>query len=93
MKRDRSEAQHVGEPASGPAPSPLVAPVRGDPLRPFVQAARGGNTVAIDHIVTSLTGPLIKAARALMGPENPDVEDVVHEPLARCERGTGDPPV
>jgi len=81
MKHDRSEAPDVGEPGPGPAQSPLAAPVRGDALRPFVQAARGGDTAAIDHIVTSLTGPLIKAARALMGPENPDVEDVVQEVL------------
>ena len=46
-----------------------------------MQAARDGDTGAIDHIVASLTGPLIKAARALMGPENPDVEDVVQEVL------------
>ena len=81
MKHDGSEAQDVGECAPSPASSPLAAPVRGDPLRPFVQAARDGDTVAIDHIVASLTGPLLKAARALMGPENPDVEDVVQEVL------------
>jgi RNA polymerase sigma factor (sigma-70 family) len=81
MKHDRSEAQHVGECAPGLAEAPFAAPLRGDPLRPFVQAARLGDTVAIDHIVAFLTGPLLRAARALMGPENPDVEDVVQEVL------------
>ncbi|HMI88200.1 MAG TPA: sigma-70 family RNA polymerase sigma factor [Polyangiaceae bacterium] len=81
MKHERSEAQDVGECAPGPAPAHPVLPVRGDPLRPFLQAARLGDPSAIDHIVASLTGPLIKAARALMGPENPDVEDVVQEVL------------
>jgi RNA polymerase sigma factor (sigma-70 family) len=81
MKHDGSEAQSVGECAPSLSPSLGGGPVRGDPLRSFVQAARRGDTVAIDHIVASLTGPLLKAARALMGPENPDVEDVVQEVL------------
>jgi RNA polymerase sigma-70 factor (ECF subfamily) len=81
MKHERSEAEDVGECAPRPVPSPLVTSVHGDPLRPYVQAARGGDTVAIEHIVASLTRPLMKAARALMGPENPDVEDVVQEVL------------
>jgi RNA polymerase sigma factor (sigma-70 family) len=80
MKHERSEAQDVGECAPTLDPSP-VAPVSGDPLRPFVQAARRGDAEAIDHIVASLTAPLMKAARALMGPEHPDVEDVVQEVL------------
>jgi RNA polymerase sigma-70 factor (ECF subfamily) len=50
-------------------------------LRPFVQAAREGDTAAIDHIVAALIGPLMKAARALMGPEHADVEDVVQDVL------------
>jgi RNA polymerase sigma-70 factor (ECF subfamily) len=81
MKQDRSEAQDVGLCALGPVSSSPVALVSRDPLRPFVQAAREGDTAAIDHIVASLTGPLMKAARALMGPENPDVEDVVQDVL------------
>jgi RNA polymerase sigma-70 factor (ECF subfamily) len=81
MKLDGSEAQEVGECSPSPAPSPALSAVRGDPMRPFVQAARRGDAVAIDHIVTFLTAPLLKAARALMGPENPDVEDVVQEVL------------
>jgi len=81
MKHERSEAENVGECALAPGPSPLAASVPGDPLRPYVQAARAGDTGAIDHIVASLTRPLMKAARALMGPENPDVEDVVQEVL------------
>src|SRR5689334_10931412 len=81
MKHERSEAQDVGACAPEAIPSSFVALPSGDPLRPFVQAAREGDAAAIDHIVASLTGPLMKAARALMGPEHPDVEDVVQEVL------------
>jgi len=81
MKHERSEAPNVGACAPGLVPSPPVAPVSGDPLRPLLQAARAGDTAAIDHIVASLFAPVMKAARALMGPEHPDVEDVVQDVL------------
>lgn len=50
-------------------------------MRPFIQAAREGDSVAIDRIVTFLTPPLLKAVRALTGPANPDLEDLVQEVL------------
>jgi RNA polymerase sigma-70 factor (ECF subfamily) len=81
MKHEGSEAQDVGGCAPERIPSPIPTPASGDPLRPFLHAAREGDAAAIDHIVVSLTGPLMKAARALMGPEHPDVEDVVQDVL------------
>lgn len=90
MKHDGSEAQNVGEctPSIGsPATSlPAMAALpgaanRGDPMRALVHAAQRGDAAAIDQIAVYLTGPLLKAARALMGPEHPDVEDVVQDVL------------
>ncbi len=80
MKRDASEAPTVGpRPARG-----QVAPQAGeraDPMRPLLPAAREGDAAAIDRIVAFLTPSLLKAVRALTGPEHPDVQDLVQEVL------------
>jgi RNA polymerase sigma factor (sigma-70 family) len=78
MKTDGSQAPNVGKGAhvAGPA-----APEQSDPMGPFIDAARGGDSAAVDSITVFLSPPLLKAARALMGPENPDVEDLVQEVL------------
>jgi RNA polymerase sigma factor (sigma-70 family) len=81
MKRDGSEAPDVGEGADAPRHLTAASPGRADPMRPFIEAARQGDAAAIDKIMVFLGAPLLKAARALMGPENPDVEDLVQEVL------------
>jgi len=50
-------------------------------MLPFIQAAREGDPAAIDKILAFLTPPLLKAVRALTGPEHPDLEDLVQEVL------------
>jgi RNA polymerase sigma-70 factor (ECF subfamily) len=50
-------------------------------MQPFIQRARDGDLVAVDRICAFLGPPLLKAIRALSGPDNPDVEDTLQEVL------------
>jgi RNA polymerase sigma-70 factor (ECF subfamily) len=50
-------------------------------MAPFIDAAREGDGAAIDRIVTFLAPSLLRAVRALLGPEHPDIEDQVQEVL------------
>jgi RNA polymerase sigma factor (sigma-70 family) len=54
---------------------------RADPMAPFIDDARDGNAAAVNRIVTFLAPSLLKAVRALLGPEHPDIEDQVQEVL------------
>jgi RNA polymerase sigma factor (sigma-70 family) len=76
MKRDRAEAPRGGDLAREPS-----APPRADPMLPFVEGALRGEPEAVDRILAFLTPSLLKAVRALLGPEHPDVEDRVQEVL------------
>jgi RNA polymerase sigma factor (sigma-70 family) len=80
MKREGVKTPEVGEHAHAP-PGDVASPERSDPMRPLIEAARGGDVDAIERIMTYLGPPLLKAARALMGPEHPEVEDLVQEAL------------
>jgi RNA polymerase sigma factor (sigma-70 family) len=64
-----------------PASRPLPAPVASDRLLGAVQAAQEGDAAALDEVLAYLAPPLLRAVRALLGPKNPDLEDVVQEAL------------
>jgi RNA polymerase sigma factor (sigma-70 family) len=81
MKRHRAEAPRTrGQPA-GEAPGPIVTSVRADPMLPYLADAQSGDRDAIDRILVFLTPSLLKAVRALLGPDHADVEDRVQEVL------------
>lgn len=79
MNRDRSEVPLGGGRPRAERPEPALGRV--DPMQPFIQPAREGDLVAVDRICAFLGSPLLKAIRALSGPENPDVEDTLQEVL------------
>jgi RNA polymerase sigma factor (sigma-70 family) len=81
MKRHRAEAPHTGSRSAGGAPEPPVAPVRADPMLPYLADAQRGDPAAIDRILVFLTPSLLKAVRALLGPDHAEVEDRVQEVL------------
>jgi RNA polymerase sigma-70 factor (ECF subfamily) len=43
--------------------------------------ALDGEGAAIEELIAELTPPLLRAVRAMLGPEHPDVEDLVQEAL------------
>ena len=81
MKRHRAEAPQTGSRPAGNAAAPPVAPVRTDPMLPHLAEAQRCDPGAIDRILVFLTPSLLKAVRALLGPDHPDVEDRVQEVL------------
>lgn len=81
MKRHRAEAPETDRGSTADVPATPVAPVRTDPMLPYLSNAQGGDAAAIDRILVFLTPPLLKAVRALLGPEHADVEDRVQEVL------------
>jgi RNA polymerase sigma factor (sigma-70 family) len=88
MTRDGSKARTSSLPATGATGAigasgaiSEPAPRRKDPMGPFLDAARAGDPDAIDRVLKFLTPSLLKAVRALIGPEHPDLEDLVQEVL------------
>lgn len=81
MKRNRAEAPEAGSRSGDNVPAPSGAPVRTDPMLPYLSDAQHGDPVAIDRILLFLTPSLLKAVRALLGPDHADVEDRVQEVL------------
>ncbi|HET9933238.1 MAG TPA: sigma-70 family RNA polymerase sigma factor [Polyangiaceae bacterium] len=65
--------------AAASAPSALAHEM--DRAAALVEAARQGDTAAIEALITLLAPRLLRAIRALMGPAHPDVEDLVQEVL------------
>jgi RNA polymerase sigma-70 factor (ECF subfamily) len=79
VTRERSKAPRFG--TRPPERVPAVAAPRTDPIQPYIDGARAGDADAIDRVIVFLAPSLLKAVRALLGPEHPDVEDQVQEVL------------
>ena len=47
----------------------------------LVRAAQAGDASAIDLLLSELTPPVLRAARALLGPAHPDIDDLVQDVL------------
>jgi len=52
-----------------------------DDLAPLAQAARRGEPRATPTLLAAVAPAVLKVARSVLGPHNPDVEDVVQESL------------
>jgi hypothetical protein len=80
MQRERQKASLL--PLAAPPPrTGFEDPADLTRLTPIIRAAQEGAPAAIDTLLTGLASPLLHAVRALMGPRNPDVEDLVQEVL------------
>jgi RNA polymerase sigma factor (sigma-70 family) len=73
------------EPDSGPQRPRPVAPeaehVSHGRLSPLVLQARAGDSAAIARVVSELAPGVLRAVRALLGREHPDVEDLAQDVL------------
>jgi RNA polymerase sigma-70 factor (ECF subfamily) len=52
-----------------------------DPVLELVEAARAGDAEATAKLLAELAPPLLRAVRALLGPQHPDVDDLLQEVL------------
>lgn len=80
MQRERQKASLL--PLAAPPPRTGFAdPTDLGRLTPIIRAAQEGDAAAVDTLLAGLASPLLHAVRALMGPRNADVEDLVQEVL------------
>jgi RNA polymerase sigma-70 factor (ECF subfamily) len=58
---------------------PARAPARHDDLTMLVARARRGETAAVHTFVVTIGPALLRVVRRMLGPDNPDVEDLTQE--------------
>jgi len=63
------------------ASSIAAAPHGADAQEPLVRAAQAGDPGAIERILSDLAPPLLRTARALLGPAHPELDDLVQDVL------------
>lgn len=59
----------------------VTGPGRAEGEERLVRAAQAGDSSAVDLLLSQLTPPVLRAARALLGPAHPEIDDLVQDVL------------